>query len=243
MVTSEERALLASDALMYFGTLSNILEDQRWRRSLLSDTISCMGMEAEAWRSHLDSRGDSALSGAWTNTPWEFYEYDQEMPSTLPIRTAMCVALRSLDLYNPQVILTLNLLRGGYEIPGGHLDLLADGQKESSAQAAARETLEETGLRVDPQQLIPFGYIEAKSNSTADYPPISYMQFFGTYNTGIPGVITDPQVDGADTLTRNELHGKTERGEMKLPELRLVYFGIRAVFRHYELSDEHLTMP
>jgi 8-oxo-dGTP pyrophosphatase MutT (NUDIX family) len=206
----------------------------------VSDTIT--GMSTGTWESHLESRGNPMLEGTWGDTPWGFYEYGQEVPSALPIRTSMCVPVCSLDSRNPQVMLTLNLGRGGYEIPGGHLDPLRDGEMESAPQAAARETPEETGLHVESRLLIPYGYIEATNVSNGNYPRLSYMQLFGAYAPNNPDVITDPEVDGAGIFTINALRRMTERGAMKTTEFALVCSGIRAVFRHHGLPDEHITM-
>lgn len=197
----------------------------------------------EAWESHLESRENPAFDGRWGETPWGFYEYDQKVPSSLPIRTGMCVPVRSFDPHNPQVMLTLNLGRGGYEIPGGHLDSLEDGRMESSAQAASREVAEETGLEVEPNWLVPYGYIEAQNKPGGKYPPRNYMQFFGVHAPGIPGEITDPEVDGAGVFTLDALGRMTERGAMRTTELQLVCAGIRAVFKHSGLPYAHISMP
>jgi len=196
----------------------------------------------ESWQSHVESRGNPALEGAWGDIPWEFYEHNQVVPDAL-VRTAMCVPVRLLNPIDPQVMLTLNQKRSGWEIPGGHLDRLADSIMETPAQAAARETEEETGLRVASGRLVPYGYVEVRNNSAGDYPPRSCMQFFGVYAPGEPGRPTDPAVDGADTLAITELREKVVLGEMKATELALVCFGVRTVLRHHGLPYEHLTLP
>lgn len=184
------------------------------------------------------------FEGTWGETPWEFYEYGQEVPHTLPIRTAMCVPVCSLDPGNPQVMLTLNLRRGGYEIPGGHRDPLEHGGVEPPRWAAVREAQEETGLRLRRLRLlIPFGYTEVRNDASSDYPPRSYMQFFGVHARKRPGRITDPEVDGAGIFTLDALRTMAERGAMKTTELELVCSGIRAVLRQHGLPDEHIAMP
>lgn len=189
------------------------------------------------------------MDGIWSDgTPWGFYGYSQEVPPELPIRTGMCVPVRSLDPHNPQVMLTLNLRRGGWEIPGGHLDPLENGEKESASVAAARETREETGLEVASGLLVPYGYIEATNSPVArpgakTYPPRTYMQFFGVHAPDSAGPIIDPEVDGAGTFTLDALHRMAERGGMKLTELQLTILGVSAVLRHHGVSDENIRMP
>lgn len=209
--------------------------------SPLSDSIA--NMSTNTWEMHLESRDNPAIEGAWGDIPWEFYEFSQEIPEELPIRTGMCVPVCSLDVHNPQIMLTLNMKRGGCEIPGGHLDPLGDSEMEVASQAAARETPEETGLHVGPALLIPYGYIEAKNDSSGKYPPVSYMQFFGAYIPENPGLITDSKVDGAGIFTVDALHRMAQRGLMKTTELGLACLGVRAVLRHHNLSDEHIKMP
>lgn len=206
----------------------------------MSGTIN--GMGTHTWESHLESRNTPVLEGTWGNAPWGFYEHGQEVPPTLPVRTAMCVPVCSLDPYNPQVALTLNLRRGGYEIPGGHRDPLAGGELESPAIAAARELMEETGLPTEPALLIPYGYIEARNDTSGPYPPRSYMQFFATHTPDRPGQITDPEVDGAGIFTLDALRTMTERGAMRVTELGLVCAGVRAVLSHHGVSNEHIAM-
>lgn len=200
-------------------------------------------MSANTWEMHLESRASPVIEGTWGNTPWGFYEYSQEIPKKLPIRTGMCVPVCSLDERNSQVMLTLNMKRGGYEIPGGHLDPLGNGKMEGASQAAARETTEETGLYVEPILLIPYGYIEARNDSGGKYPPLSYMQFFGAHIPERPDLITDSDVDGAGIFTVDALHRMAQRGLIKTTELALTCLGIRAVLRHYNLRDEHIKMP
>lgn len=200
-------------------------------------------MSTSTWEMHLGSRANPAIEGTWGNIPWEFYEYSQEIPEELAVRTGMCVPVCSLDEHNPQVMLTLNMKRGGCEIPGGHLDTLGNGKMEVASQAAARETPEETGLHVEPTLLIPYGYIEARNDSGGKYPPLSYMQFFGAYTPDTPGFITDFEVDGAGIFTVDALRIMAKRELIKVTELGLACLGIRAVLRHYNLSDEHIEMP
>ncbi len=200
-------------------------------------------MSINTWESHLASRTGPTLEGTWGDAPWEFHEHGQGVPDILPVRTAMCVPVCSLDPHNPQVALTLNLRRGGYEIPGGHLDPLEGGKVELQSQAAARELTEETGLRVEPTLLIPYGYIEARNNPDGPYPPRTYMQFFAAYTPDKPGRITDPEVDGAGIFTLDALRAMTERGAMRVTELGLVCLGIRAILKHHGLPDEHIAMP
>lgn len=208
----------------------------------MSGTITGMGIHT--WESHLESRGAPVLEGTWDDgTPWKFYEHEQEVPDALPIRTAMCVPVCSIDLYNPQVGLTLSLRRGGYEIPGGHRDPLANGELETPATAAARELTEETGLRTAPAMLVPYGYAEARNDPDSPYPPYSYMQFFAAHTPGRPGRITDPEVDGAGIFTLDALRTMTERGAMRTTELGLVCVGVRAVLRHHGLPDGHIALP
>ncbi|HEU4914686.1 MAG TPA: NUDIX hydrolase [Candidatus Saccharimonadales bacterium] len=155
----------------------------------------------------------------------------------------MCVPVCSLDPYNPQVGLTLNLGRGGYEIPGGHRDPLEDGSLEPPRQAAVRELTEETGLRTEPKLLIPYGYTEVRNSPDSPYPPRSYMQFFTAYTPDRPGRITDPEVDGAGIFTLDALRTMTERGTMRTSELKIVCMGICAVLKNRGLSDEHIALP
>lgn len=194
------------------------------------------------WQSHLELRDDPAIEGTWGETPWGFYTYDQPVPAELPIRTSMCVPVCSLDLENPEVMLTLNIKRGGYEIPGGHLDPLDDDRLETSAAAALRETKEETGLRIQDYNLVPYGYIEVENKTNAAYPPLSYMQFFGAHAFEAPGLIADPKVDGAGRFTLDALHRMAERDAIKSTEIQLVHHGVRAVLRSRGLSDEHVRM-
>lgn len=196
-----------------------------------------------SWESHLELRDEPAVEGTWGETPWGFYPYNQPVPGELPIRTSMCVPICALDLENPEVMLTINVARGGYEIPGGHLDPLDDTTLETSAAAAIRETKEETGLCVQDYELVPYGYIEVKNTTNEAYPPLSYMQFFGAYSPEAPGPITDPKVDGAGRFSLDALHRMAERNAMKSTELQLVCHGIRAVLRSRGLSDEHIRMP
>ena len=200
-------------------------------------------MSANSWEIHLESRGSPAVEGTWGDIPWEFYEYGEEIPEELAIRTGMCVPVCSLDERNPQVMLTLNMKRGGYEIPGGHLDSLGDGKMEIASQAAARETPEETGLHVEPTLLIPSGYIESRNDSGGRYPPLSYMQFFGAHTPHNPGLITDHNVDGAGIFTVDALRIMAKRELIKATELELACLGIRTVLKYYNLSDEHIAMP
>lgn len=195
-----------------------------------------------SWESHLKQRDDPAIDGAWSETPWSFYTYDQPVPAEMSISTSMCVPVCSLDLENPEVMLTINVKRGGYEIPGGHLDPLDDGTLESAAAAAIRETKEETGLQVRDYELVPYGYIEVKNTNNTAYPPLSYMQFFGAYAPEKPGRITDPNVDGAGRLTLDAIQRLTQREVIKLTELQLIHYGIRAVLRSRGLSDEHIRV-
>lgn len=195
-----------------------------------------------SWESHLEQRDDPAIEGAWGETPWGFYTYDQPVPAEMSISTSMCVPVCSLDLENPEVMLTINVKRGGYEIPGGHLDPLNDSTLETAAAAAIRETKEETGLQVRDYELVPYGYIEVENTTNEAYPPLSYMQFFGAYAPEKPGRITDPKVDGAGKFTLDALHRLAGRDAMKSTELQLVHYGIRAVLRSRGLSDEHIRV-
>ena len=190
-----------------------------------------------SWEQHLSSRDGPAVEGMWDDTPWGFYGYDQVLPAALPIRTSMCVPVCSLNPRNPQVMLTLNIGRGGWETPGGHLEVL-----ERTPQAAIRETLEETGLHIE-NGLIPYGYIEARNAPDTAYPPRAYMQFFGAYTPGYPGPITDPEVDGAGIFAFDALRIMAERGAIQATELHLVGLGIRAVFKQLGLSDQHIRIP
>jgi 8-oxo-dGTP pyrophosphatase MutT (NUDIX family) len=195
------------------------------------------------WESHLELRDDPVIEGAWGETPWGFYTYNQPVPAELPIRTSMCVPVCSLDLENPEVMLTINVKRGGYEIPGGHLDPLDNDTLETSGAAAVRETKEETGLHVQPYELVPYGYIEVKNTTNDAYPPLSYMQFFGAHAPEKPGHISDPKVDGAGRFTLDALYRMAERDAMRATELQLVCHGVRAVLRSRGLSDEHIRVP
>ncbi len=201
-------------------------------------------MSANAWELHLNTRGDPAIQGTWRDdTPWDFYTYDHLVAPELPVHTGMCVPVCSLNPSNPQVMLTLNIERGGFEIPGGHLDALEAGGVEDAPIAAARETEEETGLSVAPSRLLPYGYVEARNPPGSAYPPRTYMQFFGVWAPDHPGLITDFEVDGAGIFTWNALRRMAERGAMKTTELQLVGLGIRRVFRDRRIPDEHITLP
>lgn len=200
-------------------------------------------MNIHNWDSHLNSRSDAAIEGLWGNTAWEFYGYDAPLPDTLPISTSMCVPVSRLDPHNPQVVLTLKLDRGGYEIPGGHVDILTNGKPEAPAETAVRETEEETGLRIEKDLLIPYGYIEAKNRPGGKYPPLSYMQFFGVHAPESPGRITDPKVDGAGIFSIDALHIMARRGAIRTAELGLICLGVRAVLKNHGISDEYIKMP
>ena len=201
-------------------------------------------MSVNTWESHLDARDNPVLEGAWDDgTPWGFYTHNQVIPPEVPVRTSMCVPVCSLNSYNPQVMLTLNIGRGGFEIPGGHLDPIEDGEVETAPLAAARETGEETGLHVEAGRLIPYGYIEARNAPDTAYPPLTYMQLFGTWASGYPGPITDNEVDGAGVFTLDALHRMAERGAIRTTELGLICLGVRAVLKHHGISDERIRMP
>lgn len=198
----------------------------------------------KAWEQHIELRGDPALTGAWEDgTPWAFYSYDQVLPDGLPVITSMCVPVCSLDLLNPQVMFTLNLGRGGFEIPGGHGEQLENGEMETLPAAALRERGEETGLHTATKPLIPYGYSEAINAPGSVYPPLSYMQFLVAYTPDNPGLITDPEVDGAGVFTLDASRRMAERGLIKVSELGLACLGVRALFRYYGLPNEHIRMP
>lgn len=199
-------------------------------------------MNSSEWESHLVLRGDPTFEGEWGDSTWGFYECTQDVPDALP-RTAMCVTVCSLDPENPQVALTLNMQRGGFEIPGGHRDPMESGELEPPRRTALREVREETGLRLRRiRQLIPFGYNEVSNHPGSGYPPLSYMQFYGVHTKKKAGLIADPEVDGAGVFTLDALHTMAQRGAMKVTELRLVCVGLRAVLRHNGITDEHVKM-
>lgn len=198
----------------------------------MSGTI--VDMNKNTWESHLSSRGNPVLTGNWGTTPWEFYSYDRLVPtSQVVVRTAMCVPVCSLNRKNPRVMLTIDPDRGGYEIPGGHVDTLKNGTVESTAVAAAREVREETGLDVPARLLIPFGYTEAQNSRNPKYPPITYMQFFAAYTSEDPGPIEDPEVNGAGTFALEALVRMAQRKLMKTSELEIIRLGVAAILRRH----------
>lgn len=93
----------------------------------------------------------------------------------------------------------------GLEIAGGHVEL-----GESLSEAASRECLEETGIRVI--NAIPLGFlrmrIEAEKPQGYSYPyPVSYQQFFAGMALEDEGEMSDPDEIclGLEKLSRADI--------------------------------------
>lgn len=82
-------------------------------------------------------------------------------------------------------------LRDGYfKFPGGGIE-----RGESHADALIRETLEETGLRIIPESIRPFGMIHEKRGSTVHEGEI-FEQFSYYYTAEVSESVSAQKLDG-----------------------------------------------
>lgn len=82
------------------------------------------------------------------------------------------------DAHERLLLTHVNLLRRGWDIPGGHIEL-----GEPPVAGAARELAEETGFRVDPAQMALVGWQRFRllERPADDYPypyPLSYLVLY-----------------------------------------------------------------
>lgn len=90
-----------------------------------------------------------------------------------------------------EILLVFNKDFNNWFIPGGYAE-----EGQSSAECAARELLEEGGLRADPNDLIPFAFM---SGHTATYPNGDVTQPFTQH------FFTSQWTDAGDALDTEEV--------------------------------------
>lgn len=198
-----------------------------------------------AWENHLLTRGDPAIRGiTWgPGVDCNFYLSEVEPPYH---KCTAAMGIVVTNLVTARVALTLNDQpgRGGYEIPGGHIDELPDGTRETPVVAAAREIGEETtvdaGVLRLAERLKIFAYYEITNPPNSRYPPRTYMTFHAALAPDAPKHMrppTDPEVPGAEIRTLYAIEKVLlAHGRITATEYAIALHGVRAVRRWHEPS-------
>jgi 8-oxo-dGTP pyrophosphatase MutT (NUDIX family) len=178
----------------------------------------------------LDFSNETPTSGKWGETSWELVA-SPEVPDPELCTAAGCVAIR--DVENQEVVLTYTKSGRGpgvpprWELPSGHIDPLDSnnpkGPRESPAQAAARETREETGFAVT--RAVPFAYREITNHPGSGYPEFALMPYYWATTDQPPGIPTDPgTICGSFLITSVEM--LAQEGAVPVSDLHIIKLGL-----------------
>lgn len=164
-----------------------------------------------------------------------------------PITAVACVAIcnfgghlgidNGLPLPEQSVILTRKSEH--WQTPGGHLIHLKGGRWERYPATAARETKEETGAVIDPDQAVVFGYREMnnpgyhlREPGEAPHTKITVMPHLYAWVHEPPGAPTDPQTQETGAFTLREIEIMKDEGLVQAAELLIIKGGVEAALRN-----------
>ncbi len=131
--------------------------------------------------------------------------------------------MRAAVFMRGKILLVKEPDEGGWSVPGGWADV-----GESPSEAAARETLEESGYRVKPLRLL-----AAYDRDRRGHPPMAYHVYKLVYLCALLDEVPLPDMD---------TDGARFFGEQEIPELSVTRVTPAQISRFFE-QHRNPTLP